>query len=106
VDVVRRSVPDLLVVIGATGPLEKTLQARGREADLERSGRFKGYGSEEALPFLYRADRPFVVPALALQKLGLVEIEALAWGTLVLVDVPGWVARSSLSLTLSAASCA
>lgn len=85
VEIVRRSVPDVLVVLGGTGPLAAELQRRVRERGLERWVHFAGYVSDELLPSLYRAADLFVVPTVALEGFGLVVLEALACGTPALV---------------------
>jgi glycosyltransferase involved in cell wall biosynthesis len=85
VDVVRRAVPDVLVVLAGAGPLAADLRARVAQRGLERWIHFTGYVSDEQLPAVYRAADLFVVPTVALEGFGLVVLEALACGTPALV---------------------
>jgi glycosyltransferase involved in cell wall biosynthesis len=85
VDVVRRAVPDVLVVLAGAGPLAADLRARVAQRGLERWIHFTGYVSDEQLPSVYRAADLFVVPTVALEGFGLVVLEALACGTPTLV---------------------
>jgi glycosyltransferase involved in cell wall biosynthesis len=89
VDAVRREVPNVLVVIVGTGPLEAQLRQQVRNAGLEPFVRFQGYVAEADLPTVYRAADLFVVPTLTLEGFGLVVVEALACGTPVLVTPIG-----------------
>jgi glycosyltransferase involved in cell wall biosynthesis len=89
VEAVRGDIPDLLLVIVGSGPLEAELKARVRDAALQNVVRFEGYVPEEALPNVYRAGDLFVVPTITLEGFGLVVIEALACGTPVLVTPIG-----------------
>jgi glycosyltransferase involved in cell wall biosynthesis len=78
---VRARVPDVLVIIAGTGPLEADLKRRVRERQLDESVRFTGFVAEADLPTMYRAADLFVVPTIALEGFGLVVLEALACGT-------------------------
>jgi glycosyltransferase involved in cell wall biosynthesis len=78
---VRLRVPDVLVIIAGTGPLEADLKRRVHERQLEDAVRFTGFVAENDLPTMYRAADLFVVPTVALEGFGLVVLEALACGT-------------------------
>jgi glycosyltransferase involved in cell wall biosynthesis len=85
VSTIRRSVPDVLVVIAGAGPLAADLKRRVTELQLDHHVQFAGFVPESQLPTLYRAADLFVVPTIALEGFGLVVVEALACGTPVLV---------------------
>jgi glycosyltransferase involved in cell wall biosynthesis len=88
VDLARKDVPDLLLVVAGTGPLAGEL-ARRAEA-LSDNVRFTGYLPDEDLPVAFRAADISVVPSVALEGFGLIVAESLAAGTPVLVtDVGG-----------------
>lgn len=84
VEIVRRSVPDVLLVLAGDGPLAEPLQRQVADAGLERNVRFLGHVGA-ALPMLYRAADLSIVPSVAWEGFGLVVIESLACGTPVLV---------------------
>jgi glycosyltransferase involved in cell wall biosynthesis len=86
---IRARIPDVLVVIAGTGPLESELKRRVAEGGLEHNVRFEGFVADEALPSVYRAADLFVVPTITLEGFGLVVIEALACGTPVVVTPVG-----------------
>ncbi len=80
VDIIRRGVPDVLLMIAGTGPLRDDLARRVRELGLEHWVRFIGQVGRD-LATVYRAADLSVVPSVALEGFGLVVIEALACGT-------------------------
>lgn len=86
---VRQRVPDVLVFLAGTGPLEGELQARIAATGLEAHVRVLGFVPDEALPLAYRAADLSVVPSVALEGFGLVAAESLAAGTPVLVTPVG-----------------
>lgn len=86
---VRRHVPDVLLLIGGTGPLADTLAAQVEAAGLSRHVRLLGYVAEEDLPLAYRAADVSIVPTVALEGFGLTAVESLAAGTPVLVSPVG-----------------
>jgi glycosyltransferase involved in cell wall biosynthesis len=86
---VRLRIPEVLVVIAGTGPLEQELKRCVNEAGLEYNVRFVGFVREDALPSVYRAADLFVVPTITLEGFGLVVVEALACGTPVIVTPIG-----------------
>jgi glycosyltransferase involved in cell wall biosynthesis len=80
-EIVRRSIPDVLLAIAGTGPLAETLRTMVSERGLAENVRFTGFIDDAALRRLYRAADLFVVPTIAMEGFGLVVIEALACGT-------------------------
>ncbi|MGF6777654.1 glycosyltransferase family 4 protein [Paraburkholderia sp. GAS334] len=87
--VVRQTVPDALLVIAGTGPLEPALRATIAARRLENHVRLVGFVADETLPFWYRSADVTVVPTLSLEGFGLTTIESLAAGTPVLVTPVG-----------------
>jgi glycosyltransferase involved in cell wall biosynthesis len=82
-DIVR-SVPDIYLVIGGTGPLKTDLEAMTRRMNLDCHIRFSGFIPEETLPRYYRASDLFILPTVDLEGFGMVTLEALASGIPVL----------------------
>ncbi|WP_205965266.1 glycosyltransferase family 4 protein [Paraburkholderia flava] len=87
--VVRRAVPDALLVIAGKGPLEAQLQARIDARGLEAHVQLAGFVPDDALPLWYTAADVTVVPTVSLEGFGLTTIESLASGTPVLVTPVG-----------------
>jgi glycosyltransferase involved in cell wall biosynthesis len=87
--VVRQTVPDALLVIAGTGPLEPALRATIAARRLENHVRLAGFVPDETLPFWYRSADVTIVPTLSLEGFGLTTIESLASGTPVLVTPVG-----------------
>jgi glycosyltransferase involved in cell wall biosynthesis len=85
----RRRIPDLLVLIAGTGPLEDALRAQIARYDLEKHARLLGFVPDADLPLAYRAANLSVVPTVALEGFGLITVESLAAGTPVLVTPHG-----------------
>ena len=85
----RRSHPDVLVVIGGSGPLRGELEARVRSIGAAGNVRLAGFVSEDDLPWAYAAADVSVVPTDALEGFGLVAAESLAAGTPALVTPVG-----------------
>ncbi len=73
--------PDLLVLIGGTGPLKQQLELRIKELNLSDYVRLLGFIPDSDLPFAYAAADYSVVPTQSLEGFGLVTIESLAAGT-------------------------
>jgi glycosyltransferase involved in cell wall biosynthesis len=82
-DIVK-SVPDIHLIIGGTGPLKDDLTLMCRHLNLEHYVHFAGFIPEDALPEYYQAADIFVLPTIELEGFGLVTLEALASGTPVL----------------------
>jgi glycosyltransferase involved in cell wall biosynthesis len=81
---VVKVLPDVLLIIGGTGPLQDSLALMSSQADLDCHIRFTGFIAEEQLPEYYRAADIFVLPTVELEGFGLVTLEALASGIPVL----------------------
>jgi asparagine synthase (glutamine-hydrolysing) len=85
----RKRVPDVLVLIAGQGPLEEELRTQIRRAQLEEQCRLVGFLTEDDLPVAYRAADLTVVPSMALEGYGLIVPESLAAGTPALVTPVG-----------------
>jgi glycosyltransferase involved in cell wall biosynthesis len=81
--------PDVLVLLGGTGPLAEELQRRIVELDLKRNVRLLGRISDVDLALVYRAADMTVVPSQSLEGFGLITLESLASGTPVFVTPVG-----------------
>ncbi len=81
--------PDLLVLIGGSGPLAGELQRRITEHGLENNVCMLGRVDEADLPAAYRAANMTVVPSQSLEGFGLITLESLAAGTPVFVTPIG-----------------
>jgi glycosyltransferase involved in cell wall biosynthesis len=86
---VRKQVPDILVLLGGTGPLVGELRDRIVSQGLEQNVRQLGRIEDENLPMAYRAADLSVVPTQALEGFGMITLESLASGTPVLVTPVG-----------------
>ncbi len=86
---VARAVPDILLVIGGTGPLEAELRRQVKEHGVDNNIRWLGKIPDARLPLSYRAADISIVPSLALEGFGLTTVESLACGTPVLVTPVG-----------------
>lgn len=87
--VIRREVPDVLVIIAGSGPLRAELQDRIDKNGLQEHVRLLGRISDETLPAAYSAADVTVVPTVTLEGFGLITLESLAAGTPVLVTPVG-----------------
>ena len=81
--------PDLLVLLGGSGPISGELKARVADSDLEEHVRFLGRIDDADLPSAYRAADMSVVPSQSLEGFGLITLESLASGTPVFVTPVG-----------------
>lgn len=89
INVVRKTVPDVLLYIAGKGPLASELQEQVEDAGLSDHVRFAGFVPDDLLPIVYRAAELSIVPTVALEGFGLITIESLAAGTPVLVTPVG-----------------
>jgi len=89
VDHLRHTVPDILLLIAGTGPLEDELRALVEARNLTAHVRLLGYLPEDDLPHAYRAADASVVPTRSLEGFGLITVESLATGTPVFVTPTG-----------------
>jgi glycogen synthase len=78
---VRCTVPDVVLYLVGSGPLEGTLRARVEAAGLADAVRFAGRKPSEEMPLVYRAADMSVMAANELEGFGLTVIESLACGT-------------------------
>lgn len=85
----RRTTPDVLLIIAGEGPMRPALEEQVSRAGLKATVRFLGRVDDEWLPYAYRAADLSVVPSMALEGFGLVAAESLAAGTPVLVSAVG-----------------
>ena len=81
---VVKALPDILLIIGGTGPLKEELSLLSRRLNLEHHIHFTGFIPEEILPGYYQAADLFVLPTVELEGFGLITLEALASGIPVL----------------------
>jgi glycosyltransferase involved in cell wall biosynthesis len=81
--------PDVLVLLGGTGPIADELQQRIVEFGLEQNVRRLGRIEDADLPVAYRAADMTVVPSQSLEGFGLITLESLASGTPVYVTPVG-----------------
>jgi glycosyltransferase involved in cell wall biosynthesis len=79
-----KSIPEVLLIIGGTGPLKQDLWELSLSLNLGDHIQFAGFIPEAALPEYYQAADIFVLPTIELEGFGLVTLEALASGTPVL----------------------
>jgi glycosyltransferase involved in cell wall biosynthesis len=86
---VRRSTPEVLLLIAGRGALSRELAARIAARGLADHVRLLGFVAEEDLPRLYHACDLSIVPSVSLEGFGLPTIESLAAGTPVLVTPIG-----------------
>ena len=88
-DLLRASVPDVMVAIAGSGSLDAAICRRIHERGLERTVVLTGYADEKKLPLMYRAADLSVVPTEQFEGFGLSVLEALACGTPTLVTPIG-----------------
>ena len=81
--------PDLLVLLGGSGPISCELETRIAECGLENNVQLLGRIDEADLPTAYRAATMSVVPSQSLEGFGLITLESLASGTPVYVTPVG-----------------
>jgi glycosyltransferase involved in cell wall biosynthesis len=81
--------PDILILLGGSGPLSAALQMRIVEHGLQRNVKLLGYMEDALLPVAYRAADMTVVPSQSLEGFGLITLESLASGTPVYVTPVG-----------------
>lgn len=89
INIVRRDVPDVVVMIAGRGLLQAELTRQIEELGLENTVSLIGFVSDEDLPYVYRAADLSIVPTVALEGFGLIAAESLAAGTPCLVSPIG-----------------
>jgi glycosyltransferase involved in cell wall biosynthesis len=87
--IIRRRVPDVLILIAGRGILAGELEAQIRSEGLADHVQMLGFVPDSKLPLAYRAADITVVPSLALEGFGLSAAESLAAGTPALVTPIG-----------------
>jgi glycosyltransferase involved in cell wall biosynthesis len=75
---VADAVPDVMLLIGGTGPMRPQLEALIAELGLGENVKLCGFIPDTELPLYYRAANLFVLPSLASEGFGLITLEALA----------------------------
>lgn len=78
---VEKEHPDVLVLIGGSGPLRQELERLIADLHLTHRVRLLGFIAEEELPHYYQAADMVLMPTHELEGFGLVTVEALACGT-------------------------
>lgn len=86
---IRKSVPDVLLMIAGKGPLKADLETMIDDFDLHDHVRLLGFVPDDDLPVAYRAASLSVMPTIALEGFGLSAVESLAAGTPVIVTPIG-----------------
>ncbi len=81
---VEKEHPDVLVLIGGSGPLRQELEWLLTDLHLTHRVKLLGFIAEEELPHYYQAADVVLMPTHELEGFGLVTVEALACGTPVL----------------------
>jgi glycosyltransferase involved in cell wall biosynthesis len=76
--------PDIHLILGGEGPLEKSLKSLTNRLSLDDYISFVGFIQEEQLPLYYQSADMFILPTKELEGFGLVTLEALASGLPVL----------------------
>jgi len=89
VAILRRSIPEVLLLIGGAGALRANLESLVAALGLQEQVRFLGYIPEDDLPRYYQAADAFVLPTRELEGFGLITVEAMACGTPVLGTAVG-----------------
>lgn len=86
---VRKRVPEVLLLLGGTGPLAGELTERISAQNLTKNVKQLGRIEDLDLPLAYRAADLSVVPTQALEGFGMITLESLSSGTPVLVTAVG-----------------
>ncbi len=89
VAILRRTLPEVLLVIGGAGSLRAPLESLVDSLKLQTHVRFLGFIPDGVLPQYYQAADAFVLPTRELEGFGLITVEALACGTPVLGTAVG-----------------
>jgi glycogen(starch) synthase len=89
VKLVRRDVPDILVMIAGKGWMMDELRERIKSAGVEDHVRLLGFVPDADLPAAYRAADLTVVPTVSLEGFGLTTVESMAAGTPAIVTLVG-----------------
>jgi glycosyltransferase involved in cell wall biosynthesis len=110
IDVVRRDIPEIMVMIVGRGILQAQLAKQIETMGLANNVSLIGFVRDEDLPYVYRAADLSIVPTVALEGFGLIAAESLAAGTPCLVSpvggLPEVVAALSRDLVLRSPAAA
>jgi glycosyltransferase involved in cell wall biosynthesis len=108
--ILRRDIPNIMVVIAGHGTLQSQLTAQIESLGLADNVSLLGFVSDDDLPYIYRGADLSVVPSVALEGFGLIAAESLAAGTPCLVSpvggLPEVVSALSADLILASPSAA
>ncbi|AKB70026.1 glycosyltransferase [Methanosarcina mazei] len=88
IKIILKSNPDILCVIGGSGPLKKKLEKQIHDLKLNNHVLLAGFIQEEQLPIWINACDIFVLPSLS-ESFGIVQIEAMACGKPVIATYNG-----------------
>jgi phosphatidylinositol alpha-mannosyltransferase len=83
---VRQAVPDAVLLVAGTGPLERQSRQLARELGIAQAVEFLGFVADEQLPSLYAACDVFCSPAFGGESFGIVLLEAMATGKAVVAS--------------------
>jgi phosphatidylinositol alpha-mannosyltransferase len=83
---VRQAVPDAVLLVAGTGPLERQSCRLARDLGIAHAVEFLGYVADERLPSLYAACDVYCSPALGGESFGIVLLEAMATGKAVVAS--------------------
>jgi phosphatidylinositol alpha-mannosyltransferase len=83
---VRQAVPDAVLLVAGTGPLEGQCRRLVQELGIAHAVEFLGCVSDERLPSLYAACDVYCSPALGGESFGIVLLEAMATGRAVVAS--------------------
>jgi glycosyltransferase involved in cell wall biosynthesis len=86
---VRKSCPDVLLLVAGKGPMSSELSRRIEENGLTENVRLLGFVPDPHLPALYAAAEFSIVPTVSLEGFGLIVAESLASGTPVIATRAG-----------------
>jgi glycosyltransferase involved in cell wall biosynthesis len=89
IEILRASVPDILLMVAGKGVLRPQLEAQVAARGLGEHVKMLGFVADDDLPYVYRAADFSVVPSVALEGFGLIVAESLAAGTPCLVTPVG-----------------
>jgi glycogen synthase len=97
--IVRRNIPDIMVMIAGRGVLQDQLSTQIQTLGLGDNVSLIGFVSDDDLPYVYRAANLSIVPTIALEGFGLVAAESLAAGTPCIVSPVGGLPEVVLGLS-------
>jgi len=82
IKIVRTKIPDIRLIVGGSGDMEKNYKFLAKKLELEKNIEFRGFIESNKLVDLYNQSELFVLPSTGIQEgFGIVLLEALACGT-------------------------